>query len=445
MKGIGGKHAALKQKILDGALNPVRALVPQALVEDLCRTCGHAWRERLMNPLLTVLACVYKQMEPGTSARAVEDWMAGLSGVANTARDGKTFCDARTRLMVRVLQLLARHVGAAASRQGCYRLGKWSVSFVDGSTCKVPGTEANTAAFGVPANQHGVAGLPVLRLVLLACAGSGAVLDCAFGPNRLGELRLCVQMLGRLPPDGLVVGDALFGSYLNCALLRQRGCQGLFYFPAARKDTQRARLGRGDTLPLWHQPQHPRGLFPHLQAALPETLVVRVIERMVYRRGYRPWRVKICTTLLDPKLYPADLLVEVYLQRWNIEVDLRTLKTLHGLDALTAKTPAVVVRELYSSLLAYNLVRALMAQTGVPVRDLSYTRARDQLVDACSKMSEAPTARLPCLFQLLLELIGTATQEPQARGPEPRAIVDNQRRYPLLRISRAQWRIAHAA
>jgi hypothetical protein len=200
------------------------------------------------------------------------------------------------------LQHAYRHVGSAAAAQGRRRLGALSVAFVDGTTCKMPRTPANVEAFGCPANQHGRAGLPVLRLVLLVCAGCGAVLDSAYGPQRLGELRLIVQVLLRLEPQWLLAGDALFGSYLNFALLRQRGCHGLFYWPAARKENPLRSLGRGDAIQLWHRPR--RGLFAHLLSRVPETLEIRRIQRQVQRRGYRPWPVTVCTTLLDPKLYP---------------------------------------------------------------------------------------------------------------------------------------------
>jgi len=450
MLNIGQPHAQVKQKILDGLLNPVRPILTAAVVAGFCASSRYAWRERDMGPLLTLLACTYKQLETGKSARDVEKYLVQLGATAKTAQaaaegsDGKTFCDARARLPIRLFQLALQFVGNFARSLGCDTWQGLQLVFIDGTTFKVPRTLANVKAFGLPRNQHGAGGLPVVRLVLMVCAGTGAVLDCAFGPNRLSELRLIVAVLLRLPRNRLVVGDALFGTYLNFGLLQYRGCHGLFFRQAARKTKPSKWLGTGDELQVWERPTK-AGLFPHWLWRMPETMEIRMIRRKISRQGYRDYYLEICTTLLDPVQYPADELVAIYLKRWGIELDLRALKTAHGLDALTTKSPAVIVRELYSVLLAYNCVRAIMAQTGTPVRTLGYENARETVMRTCLLMSKAPTSSLPEEYRIMLALIRAGVILYQERPSEPRMIVNNKRRYPLLRVSRAKWRKTHAA
>ena len=443
MESIGERTAALKQQISDGALNAIRPLLPEALVAGGCQANRYKWRERLLSPLLLLLSCTFKQLKSGTRARDVEDWWMQWAGAREHQRDGKRCCAARARLPIRVFQSAYRQVGAAAARWGGYKVGGLDVLSVDGATVKAPRSDANCAAFGVQRNQHGAGGPPVLRLALVVCAGRGAVLDSAWCPHRFGEVRLLGQLLLRLRPDSLLRGDTLLGTYLTFSLLRQRGAHGLFPRQISRKDNVMRRLGRGDAIHLWRKPTH-AGLFPHLLAGAPETLEIRVVKTQVARKGYRTRTLILSTTLLDPKRYPAAWLAEEYCKRYGIEFDLRALKTEHGLDALTAKSPGVVCRELYSILLAYNAVRATMAQAaarvGISVRRLSYERSKEMLGHACAQRSLAPTWRLPQLFEQLLQQVSTAVQPQQARPPEPRALVDNKRRYPLLRIARAQWR-----
>jgi hypothetical protein len=176
---------------------------------------------------------------------------------------------------------------------------------------------------------------------------------------------------------------------------------------------------------------------------LPKTLEVREIRRTVHRQGYRDYALVVWTTLLDPQAYPADEVAALYLRRWYIELDLRTLKHRHGLQRLRTQTPPAVVREIYSAVLAFNAVRVLMAQTGQPVRALSHERARALLVGVAAQMSAAPAAELPERFRLLLRLLGQACWEARERPPEPRAAVHKPQRYPFLTRSRKSWRAKH--
>ena len=93
---------------------------------------------------------------------------------------------------------------------------------------------------------------------------------------------------------------------------------------------------------------------------IPESITVREIRLVVKRRGFRPITVTITTTLLDPKLYPADELIELRLTRWMIETNIRHLKMTLGMDVLKCKTLEGVRKERLVFLLVYNLIRLVM-------------------------------------------------------------------------------------
>ena len=446
MKIIVHNPQTVKEKILAGALLPVRPLLPDALIESWCRAAGHQWRERLWGPAVTFWACVWKQLNSGLSARELADWLAAFystpAELIAQDRDGSAFCQARLRLPEEVFLQAFRHVGAQAAERG----GRWwrslRVGIVDGSTMRTPRTMANQAGFGGPRNQWGPSGFPLVRVLLWVCAGSGAVLQAAVGPYWFSEVRLFVEQVRSWPSGWLIIGDTAFGSYLNVALLRQRGSHGLFPLSGSRRQACVRRLGQGDEIHLWRRPHLPTSAFPELLALLPTSFEMRRITWEIRRRGYRPWRLELCTTLLDPQLYPAVELVELYLQRWHIELDLRSLKSGMALTALSGKTPGVVRKEIWAGLTAWNLLRAVMAEAGVP-RELSSERARVLLVNTTHQMMRAPTLLLPYLYRQMRALISSTRLEAQERLPEPRAIVARNRRYPELKISRLQWRVIY--
>jgi hypothetical protein len=282
-----------------------------------------------------------------------------------------------------------------------------------------------------------------MRFVLLVCAGCGAVMDAVWSPYTLGEMRSFVTLLLRLNPDVLVVGDSLLGSFFVLGLATQRQSHALFALRRDRKERLLRILSNGDELHLWQRPPLSRSLYPHLLAQLPMQMRVRIITAKVARKGYRTWTLRLCTTLLDPQTYPADELVALYLKRWNVETDLRSLKLTHGVERLSGKDPKAVCREFFSALLAYNCVRALMTQAG-NVRQLSYEAARTLICDQSEQMSKAPTVQLPRMYQTMLEIMRRSTLDGATRPAEPRALVENIRRFPLLREPREEWKIRNA-
>ena len=71
------------------------------------------------------------------------------------------------------------------------------------------------------------------------------------------------------------------------------------------------------------------------------------------------------TTFLCPKETPKSVLKSLYRQRWHVELDLRNIKTTLGMEHLRCKSPEMAIKELWVYLLAYNLIRLLMAQAAL--------------------------------------------------------------------------------
>nr|QNO47181.1 hypothetical protein FLPJBPEJ_00025 [Methanosarcinales archaeon ANME-2c ERB4] len=86
---------------------------------------------------------------------------------------------------------------------------------------------------------------------------------------------------------------------------------------------------------------------------IPDTLTIREIKIN---------KKVITTTLLNPKEVTRKELGKLYTKRWLIEVDFRFIKTVLQMDVFRCKTPDMVCKEIWVHLLAYNLIRTVMAQ-----------------------------------------------------------------------------------
>lgn len=438
---IGNMVRETRSKILNAALNPVREFVTDPVVKEACARVGHAWRASLWSPTLCLLACVWKQLQT-TSARQVEDWIATLGLSESSFRDGKDFCDARKRLPFEVFYDVMQHVGRKATARSAKCFHSLPVWLMDGTTLRTPNTAANEAAFGRSKNKIRFSRSPILRLLSMVCAGCGAVLGVAIGGYRTSEVELLLSLLKQIPAGGLVLADRGLSSYLIFGSIRQRGAHLLTRYHATRRSRKAKSFGRYEWLEEWERPAPSHSTHPELLSGLPQTIEVRVITRVIRKRGYRDWTLKIVTTLTDRHTYPADELRDLYLQRWDIELDLRALKTHASMAQLTTKTPDLVRKEICSIMLAHNCVVAVMGDSGMPVRSLSHTRARQLLLTFAERMAAAPTIALPRLYRELLKLISESTLDQRKRAPQPRSLVQRASPYPVLMTSRDAWRRA---
>jgi hypothetical protein len=430
-------------KILSAALLPVRELLPTSAIEIQCRKLRHNWRDRVFNPAATLLVCLWKHLQPGrVSVRAAEDFAQSLAGVpaSSPARDGKDFCKARTRLPCAVFQWAAEHVGGLAHQQAAHVFRGLKAILIDGTTLRTPNTPALDKAFGRSRNAVRKSRSPLMRLVLLVCAGCGAVLSVTIGAYAVSEHALFMNLLALFKPDMLLILDHGFASFVLLSLARQRQAHFLVRVSSRMLKAPKGKLGHRDDVREWRRPSPSQTVFAHLLGQLPESMEVRVIERVIRRAGYRTWTLRVATSLLDPATYPADDLIELYLRRWRIETGLRTLKTHGHLARLTGKTPDVACKEVHCAVLAHNCVCALMAQSGEAPELLSPKRAREIAQLYAGHMAFAPTVKLPRLFKDMLLMIRTALQLPQARSPEPRAIVQRPSTFPVLMTSRSEWK-----
>ncbi len=140
----------------------------------------------------------------------------------------------------------------------------------------------------------------------------------------------------------------------------------------------------------------------------------------------------LVTTLLCPKQTSKDAVKRLYRDRWHVELDLRNIKATMGMEQLSCQTPAMAVKEIWVYLLAYNLIRLMMAQaallSGCLPRQLSFKHTVQIWLAWAPHTYHSDIAHPNELFVLI-------AQQTVGNRPgriEPRAIKRRQNAYPLL-------------
>jgi hypothetical protein len=193
---------------------------------------------------------------------------------------------------------------------------------------------------------------------------------------------------GVIRSGDIVIFDRGFVGYENLCLLTAHGVDVVARLAKnliAKRTSRRRRttcLGKGDALVKWHQPaRRPSASTPLGRwRRLPEHLMLRQVRiSPKTSAGYRSRRITIITSLRDARTYSATQISEWYRRRWEIETDLRHLKSTLKLEFLRTRSLANVKRELLLRAIAYNLVRLAMRaaakQRGTEPQRISFADA----------------------------------------------------------------------
>jgi Transposase DDE domain len=414
------------------------------------------WREKVYTPALTLWAFLGQVLSPDGSCRAaVARVLAWLVARGQPACSPKTdpYCKARRRLPEPLLRRLTRETGRALHERAPegWRWKGRKVKVVDGTTASMPDTKANQAAYPQHTAQAPGVGFPIARLVVVFCLASGAALDAAVGRyqgKRTGENSLLRGLDGALEPGDVALGDRCFGGYFDLALWQGRGVDAVVRLHQQRRaDFRRGRrLGPGDHVVEWEKPARPAWLDEETYRALPDRLTVREVRVRLTQRGFRTRAFVVVTTLLDARAYRPRDLAQLYRARWHAELDLRSLKVTLGMDVLRCKTPAMVRKEIWAHLLAYNLIRSVMAQAaaeiGAAPRELSFQGAVQTLTAFGERLLEADAEAADELYAWLLTAIASHQVGDRPDRVEPRRRKRRPKHYPPLNRPRDQARKA---
>jgi hypothetical protein len=383
-----------RQFLQDGEL-PFAEVLSRETVQLALDAIEVAWNERIYTPLVTLWIFLGQVMSADHSCRA-----AVARFVAHRVSQGQrvcsshtgAYCQARKRLPEQFFAHIARGVGKSLHQasQPEWRWKNRNVYMFDGTTISMPDTPSNQEAYPQSNKQTPGVGFPLARVAAIFSLSCGAILDLAvagYSGKGQGEVTLFCQLWDLFRPGDVVLTDALMCNYQNLCWLQQRGVDVVTRLNKSKRkaDFRRGtRLGKNDRLVQWPKPWI-RDMDREERRAIPDVITVRQCRFWVDQPGFRSREVIIITTMLDPREVSVAELADLYRMRWNNETDLSSLKVTLQMDVLRCKTPELVRKEIWTHVIAYNLIRTIMAQScrraGIQPRQISF-KATVQTLEA---------------------------------------------------------------
>ena len=400
-------------------------------------------REREYPPTVPLAMFLKQALSQDRSCqRAVDGWIAQCVAEGLRPPSSRTggYSRARGRLPTPMVTALTHASGELLCGQSPagWRWRGRVVKLGDGTGLSMPDTAENQARYPQPSSQAEGVGFPLMRLTGVICLSTGAILDVAMGPHAgkgSGELGLIRQLEQVFQAGDVFLADALYCNYFLIARLQALGVDVLFEQNGSRiTDFRRGeRLGVREHIVRWEKPKaRPEWMSQQEYRAFPPELIVREVKM-----GGRV----LVTSMLDPRKAPKRELGKLYERRWNVELDFRNIKTTLGVEVLSCKTPPMCEKELWVYLLAYNLIRLLMAQAalqaGMHPRQLSFKHT----VQLWSEWVARGLASLAAGHSdILFRVIAQQTVGNRPGRIEPRARKRRPKSYQWLKVPRAKAR-----
>ena len=453
---LGSRTAQACQKVRAYTLCQLENCFRPWLPEDLFPKAPEKAnsRDRQYTRWRTFWCALWQSFHPDASGREVVRQLQalfGLEGGPQLSEEDGAYCRARARL-----PLSQFPKALAASAQSAERLVP-ALSLLRGRSLKLLDGSALTLLADTPKNRAAYPPLqcrphqpsfPMMRIVVLFSLASGALLALAQGSLAVSELSLLSLLLSHLAKGDILVGDRGFGSFPVIALLQHTLGVDFIGRTTRRIDGRRRlqRLGHNDWLIQWKKGGKASPWMSLSQwLALPQTLTLRAVKGSLYQKGYRVRQATVITTLLDPQLYPAQEILNAYLRRWRLEMCLDDLKTTLRLESLRSRSPEMAQKELYTRLVAHNLIRCTMAQAAaahaVSLDRISFKGSLDAVRHFAHAMAQARSKKKrAALWSQLLRTLADDLVPQRPGRREPRAVKRKKNRYPRLRGPRHQFR-----
>ena len=438
---------------------PFADVLTEARIHDALDEHGVTYRDRVFNPVTTIWGFLSQVLSEDHSCRDTVSRIIAhrvASGLGACSPNTASYCNARGRLPTGVLCTLAKRT-ARELQAGTAEEWKWNgrdVFVADGSHVSMPDTPENQASYPQPRVQQPGLGFPLARLTVLLSLATGACHDLAIAPYEgkgTGETTLLREMYGALKPGDVVLADALFDNYFLICELRDRGIDLVARAQYRRVGSQVLQSRPDGEILLWQRPNKPHGMTGQQYRRYPKSLLMRQVSVDARDKDNRAERFKVITTILDASIDGGQI-GELYERRWEGEVDLRSIKSVMQMDVLRCKTPEMVRKEIWAHLLAYNLLRTVMAvaagENGLEPRQVSFKGAKQAVTAFAPKIESARPEARPALIDALVAVIAyhrvgdrPGRWEPRARKrrPKPGARLTQPRAEARLPENRSKW------
>jgi len=401
-------------------------------------------RKRAFTPILTFWAFLAHVLDAGSSCKTAVTRVQALCAAKKLAAVSKStsaYCRARARLGAKLLIHIFRHVTDAVALAAGVLGEQNRLLVMDGTTLSMPDTDANRSVYAYAPGQKPGCGFPLMYVLGIFDLRTGACLRVVKSAARRHDSALAWRIIGSLRAGDTLLADRAFCSYAFIAECEARGVHVVMRLHQARDVDMRKgkRLGKGDRLHTWIKSPRPHaGMNAARHAALPSTLTMRIVATQVTIRGRRSETMYVATTHRDPSAHSAAQIAALYLRRWEAELFFDDIKTSQKMDVLRCLSPDMIARELLMHLIAYNLVRMLMAQAEKqrPASQegrISYKGTLDRVNQwHCTLWGCKTRQQFDTLHLELLRHIAEDVVRPRPGRREPRRLKRRRDCYPLL-------------
>jgi len=427
-------------------------IAPGTLFRVLQHNLGIKTHDGIYTPRVLLWMMMSERFDArGTLSSSVEQLAQGrLDGLLSHCKRAREhqisagtggYSQARQHLPGELVERAAGEVVKQLRDRLCASQGR-PIYLMDGSLLRLGCTPELCRTYAEASNQYGKAHWLMVRVVLLQEVRTGLAQHMqwgpACGPKAVSEQGLAQRAIDPVPPGAVMIGDRNFGvfSIAQCAV--QRGHDVIVRLTAQRawKLMGRPIVQTGDDAVSWRPSQ-----LEQRKGHLADGAEVqgRLIAEQVGRGQKKEW-VYLFTTLSDP----AAEVLRMYGLRWNVETDLRAFKQTLRLQQVSVRTAAMLDKELWAALLAYNLVRTVMClaaeRRGMAARQLSFTRAYEIVRDGYSKVLAASTeAEQIAQFDRLVDFVAQCKLPTRRKFRSyPRAVWHHWQKYPPRKPSKTK-------
>jgi putative transposase len=452
-------EAAVAPFIQDEGL-PFADVLPAAHIEQACRdegvhfgaAAGSVYTATIT--LWTFLSQVLSGDQRSCRAAALRVLALSIAlGRGPCSADTGMYCRARAKLTVPLLRRLTYEVADRLQR-AVPKKWLWNdrdVYLADGTTVTAADTAENQKDFPQPPGQKPGLGFPMIRMLVLLSLATGLLTGLELGPyegKETGEPALLRELLDRLHPGSVLLADRFYCSYFMVALLLERGVDVVFRLHQRRHaDFRRGhRLGRDDHIVTWQRPPRPDWMDEETYARMPRQLRVREVRTRIEIPGCRVEKLVAMTTLLSDEEYSREEVLDLYHERWHVELDIRSIKCSLKMDTLRCRTPEMVKKEIWTTFLGYNLVRKVSCQAalleGKHPRAISFMASLDAVRSGWVIMTHGTADLRRALGMALLVALGKEQVGDRPNRCEPRAVKRRPKKQRLLMVPRAEAKAA---
>ena len=375
------------------------------------------------------------------------------NGLSPCSAETGAYCIARDKLDEPSMHRLVTESGQAIEAKNPDHwlwLGHRVIT-ADGATVTMADTAANQAEYPQLSSQAPGCGFPILRIVVLFALSTGVVLEMTMGRYKgklTHEVSLFRQIDEIIEESDVFLGDRAFAGWFEMARLMKRGAHVVLRKHQMRKSDFRTgiRYGKDDHSIQLDRPPRPDWMTPEEYETYPEFIMIREIRIRVENKGFRTREIIVHTSLCDDIDYSKEDIAALFRRRWQAELNLKSLKTIMQMEHLRCKKPHRVRNEIRAHMLAYNLIRQVMAEAvlerGVEPWQISFKSTLTTVTDMLPVLGLISNADELCdvLYQCCLQ--HTVGNRPDRY--EPRVLKRRQKKYKLMQKPRGSYKPGEA-